>query len=101
LRKTIAVLRTLGASRLFVFATVWLTVALLLTARALLSLSLGLGAAALISSLVAAETGAALPAGMGWQEARLVAAVIAIGLALATIPAMSVYRSPVAGALRS
>jgi putative ABC transport system permease protein len=100
-RKTIAVLQALGASRLFVFATVWLTVALLLTMGAVLGLSLGFGAAALISTLFAAKTGVALPAGLGWQEVRLVASVIVIGLVLATMPAISAYRGPVASALRS
>jgi putative ABC transport system permease protein len=100
-RKVLAVLRALGASRAFVFATIWTSVALLLVAGALLGLALGMAGAAAISAVFAARTGLALPAGIGWPELRLVGAIIVIGLALAALPAAHAYRSPVAASLRS
>jgi putative ABC transport system permease protein len=100
-RKTIAVLRALGASRLFVFATVWLSVALMLSAGAVLGLGLGYLGALAISALFAAETGVALPVALSWQEIQLVLAIILIGLVLATVPAALAYRGSVAAALRA
>jgi putative ABC transport system permease protein len=100
-RKTIAVLRALGASRLFVFATVWLSVALMLSVGAVLGLGLGYLGALAISALFAAETGVALPVALSWQEIQLVLAIILIGLVLATVPAALAYRGSVAAALRA
>ena len=100
-RKLIAVLRALGAPRAFVFATVWLGVACMLTAAALLGLGLGYLAALALSKLFAARTSIALPVTLSLNELRLVLAVIAIGLALATIPAALAYRGSVGAALRS
>ena len=100
-RKLIAVLRALGAPRTFVFATVWLGVACMLTAAALLGLGLGYLAALALSKLFAARTSIALPVTLSLNELRLVLAVITIGLALATIPAALAYRGSVGAALRS
>jgi putative ABC transport system permease protein len=100
-RRLIAVLRALGASRLFVFATVWLNVALTLTAGALLGVLVGWGGAHVVSRLFEHRTAVALPVALGWSEMLLVLAIVAIGLALATIPAALSYRGSVAAALRS
>lgn len=99
-RRLIAVLRALGASRAFVFATVWLSVALMLAVGSLVGLGLGWGAAHLLSGQFEARTSIALPVALAGQEVRLVAAVVAIGLVLAAIPAALSYRGSVAAGLR-
>lgn len=96
----LAVLRALGASRGFVFATVWLGVAALLAAGALLGLGLGRLAAGVLASVAGARTGIALPVTLGAAELRLVAATVAAALALAGVPAALAYRDPVAPGLR-
>ena len=60
-QRLIAVLRALGASRRYVFATVWLSVALMLTAGSLLGLVLGYAAAFGLSRVFASQTAIALP----------------------------------------
>jgi hypothetical protein len=49
----------------------------------------------------AARTSISLPVALSWQEVRLVAAIIVIGLVLAAIPAVLSYRGSVATALRA
>ena len=99
-RRLIGVLRALGASRGFVFATVWSGVALMLAVAGVLGLGLGYLSALLLSRLFAAETGVALPVALSGQEFGLVLAIAAGGLLLATIPAALAYRGSVAAALR-
>ena len=100
-RRLIAVLRALGASRRFVFATVWLSVAMMLTAGSLFGLMLGYAAALALSRIFAAETAIALPVTLSGQELLLVLAIVVIGLVLATIPAALGYRGSVSAGLRS
>jgi putative ABC transport system permease protein len=100
-RKSIAVLRALGASRPFVFATVWLNVALMLSTGAVLGLGLGYLGAIAVSAIFASRTGVDLPVALSWQEAQLVLGIILIGLVLATIPAALAYRGSVSSALRA
>jgi putative ABC transport system permease protein len=99
-RRLIGILRALGASRAYVFATVWLNVSLILCSGAVLGLALGLAGAWLLSTVFAAQTAIALPVRLSLQEVNLVVAIVVIGIALATIPALLSYRVPVAHALR-
>ena len=100
-RRMIAVLRALGASRGFVFATVWLSVAVMLAVASALGLGLGYLAALGLSQAFAAETSIALPVALSAQELTLVLAIVTIGLVLATIPAALTYRGSVSAGLRS
>jgi putative ABC transport system permease protein len=100
-RRLIGVLRALGASRAFVFTTVWLNVATMLTAGALAGLFVGWLGAFAVSAMFEARTDVALPVGLSWQEFRLVLTVIAFGLLLATLPAMLSYRGSVSAALKA
>ncbi|MFZ1428636.1 MAG: FtsX-like permease family protein [Geminicoccaceae bacterium] len=100
-RRLIAVLRALGASRGFVFATVWLSVALMLATASLLGLGLGYIAALALSRVFAAETSIALPVSLAGPELMLVLAIVVIGLLLATIPAALTYRGSVSAGLRA
>ncbi len=79
MRQRFAVLRALGASRLFVFATLWSYVAGLLVAGAAIGLALGYGLAALVSGCVADYSGLAINATIGVPELALVGAMLVLG----------------------
>ncbi|MDP2781207.1 FtsX-like permease family protein [Devosia sp.] len=99
-RQQFAVLRALGASRSFIFATVWVYVAALIVTGAIVGLLLGWGFAALVSEALAQQTGVAMRAEIGMSEFRLVGALVALGLVLASLPALLIYRRPVVEGLR-
>lgn len=100
-RKTIAVLRALGASKLFVFTTCWLAVTLMLSTGALLGLGIGFLGAFGVSAVFTSETGVDLPVGLSWQEAELVLVIVLIGVVLAAVPAALAYRGSVSSGLRA
>jgi len=99
-RQRFAVLRALGAPGSFVFAVVWLYVGTLIAGGALIGLPLGWGVAAIVSRLVARETGVAMTAQIGIAELALVGALLCVGFLLALVPALLTYRKPVVEALR-
>ncbi|MET3926948.1 ABC transporter permease [Devosia sp. 2618] len=99
-RQRFAVLRALGASPLFVFTTVWIYVAAIVVTGALMGLVLGWGAATLVSDLLAQSTGVAMRAEIGTRELSLVGTLVTLGLLLAVVPALIIYRRPVVDALR-
>jgi len=99
-RRQLAVLRALGASRSFVFATVWLQVMAMIASGALVGLGLGCLGAQMISGFVAARTGLAVAATIARPELIMVLALMIVGAFLAVIPAAIGYRQPVADALR-
>ncbi len=99
-RKTIAVLRAMGASQGYIFFTVWLNVTLMIAVGAVLGLGVGWGTARLLSAVFAGQTGLTLPVSLGAQEYGLVAVIIAISVLLAAIPSLLTYRAPVSSALR-
>ena len=99
-RRLIGVVRALGASRAFVFATVWLDVSVTLVAGALAGILLGWAGAYLVSAQLAQRTGIALPVAITLAELKLVALIVVIAMALAVIPAVLAYRGSVAEALR-
>lgn len=99
-RRQLAVLRALGASRLFLFALIWLQVEAMVVAGGLAGLVLGWAGAVALARLFAARTGVVLAVGIGAPEALLVAGLVAAGALLAFIPAWSAYRTPVSAALR-
>lgn len=101
MRQRFAVLRALGASRLFVFATLWSYVAGLLVAGAAIGLGLGYGLAAAVSGYVSEYSGVAINAAIGVPELVLVGVMLGLGLLLATLPALLLYRQPVIEALRA
>ncbi len=99
-RQRFAVLRALGAPARFVFASVWLYVTLLIGVGALIGLPLGWLFAAIVSRFVAAQTGVAMVASIGATELALVGALLGLGMVLALIPAVLIYRRPVVESLR-
>ncbi len=99
-RQRFAVLRALGASRMFIFLTVWTYVTLLIATGALAGLVLGWGVAGIISHFLAQASGVAMRATVGGTEFRLVGALLIVGAFLAAVPATLIYRRPVIDALR-
>lgn len=99
-RRQLAVLRALGASRLFLFALIWLQVEGLVVAGGLVGLALGWGGAKLLAEIFAGRTGIVLPTVIGMPEMLLVAGLVVAGALLALVPAWTAYRTPVSTALR-
>ncbi len=99
-RKTIAVLRAMGASQGYIFLTVWLNVTLMIAIGAVLGLFVGWGTAEVLSAVFAGRTGLLLPVSLSFQEYALVATIVAIGVVLAAIPSLLTYRQSVSAALR-
>jgi putative ABC transport system permease protein len=100
-RKRYAVLRALGAPRLYVLLAVWLQTVLLLTAGALAGLPLALLATKAVAVAVQSSTGLQLTVGMAASDLLFVLALVGIGSILSLIPALISYRIPVSAALRS
>ena len=100
-RRQIAVLRAIGASRLYVFATVWCHITVMIALGAGLGLLLGWAGAFVLSALIEVETGVALPVVVGAKEINMVLALIAIGGFLALIPSILSYRQSVSAGLRA
>jgi len=94
-RRQFAVLRALGAPRLYIFLTVWMQIAFIAVAGALLGLLLGARASLLVSQAITAATGIVLPTALGWNELALVGGMILFGILVATVPAAAAYRRPV------
>jgi putative ABC transport system permease protein len=94
-RRQFAVLRALGAPRLYIFLCVWAQIAVIAVAGALCGLLLGAGAAMAVSHLITRATGIVLPARIGPDELWLVGGMIAFGLIVATVPAFISYRRSV------
>jgi putative ABC transport system permease protein len=91
-RRQFAVLRALGAPRLYIFLCVWTQIAVIAVAGALIGLLLGAGAAVAVSRLITQATGIVLPARIGPDELTLVGGMILFGLLVATVPAFISYR---------
>lgn len=96
-----AVLRAIGASRNYVFAVIWLEVSVLVAGGAALGLLLGYGASWLLSAAIAERTGFALPVAIGGEELLLAASLAAVGLLIATLPALLSLRQPIAQGLKA
>ena len=72
-RRQFAVLRALGAPRLYIFLCVWMQTAFIAVAGALMGLLLGAAAARVVSHLITRATGIVLTAQIGLDELLLVA----------------------------
>lgn len=95
-----AILRALGAGRLYVVAVAWVYMTTLVGTGALLGLALGAGTASLLSSYLSSLGGFRISASIGVGEWALVG-WLALGAAvLAVVPALALFRRPLAEALR-
>lgn len=91
-RRQFAVLRALGAPRLYIFACVFMQGAGLIVVGALLGLALGSLATFALSYELTQRTGVALPIEIGASEFTLAAEFILFGLLAAIAPAMIAFR---------
>ncbi len=100
-RRQFAVLRALGASRAYVFASIWAYVSIMIAIGASIGLGLGWLAAIVLSAVFEAKTDIVLPVTLTLQEVWLAGALIVVGFVLATIPGLMSYRQSVSAGLRS
>ncbi|MDD5333488.1 MAG: ABC transporter permease [Rhodoferax sp.] len=98
-RRQFAVLRAMGASRLYVFSVVWIEVALLITAGAAIGVLLGWAGSVALSYGLQSQVGFDLPVRLGAAEGVLVGALIGVGALVATLPAWLVFRRSIAEGL--
>jgi putative ABC transport system permease protein len=94
-----ATLRALGAPRRFIFGVAWGFTAVLVLAGTLIGLVGGYGLSFGVSWWLAQETGIALSPTIGLPEIGLAAAVIAVGLILALLPAWLMQQRKLSDAL--
>jgi putative ABC transport system permease protein len=99
-RRRYAVLRALGASRLYVALVVWLGAAVLLAAGAIAGLAVGWIGAEAVARLIGARIGLILAVKLGLGEVELALAMAGLGSLVALMPAVAAWRRPVGAALR-
>jgi len=99
-RRPFAVLRAIGAGRNYIFAVVWLEVAILTTAGVLVGTLVGYGLSTLLSIWLAGRTGFVMPVSFAGEEMALLCGLIATGLLAAVLPAALTFRQSVAQGLR-
>lgn len=99
-RRRYAVLRALGASRLYVLLVTWLGAALLLAVGCVFGLGLGWIGTAIVGAVVEGRTGLHLAASIGAQELGFAFALVGVGSLLAALPALLAWRRSVAEGLR-
>ncbi len=100
-QRQFAVLRAIGASRLYVFSVVWIEVLLLIICGALIGSTLGWIGANALSHWLQSQVGFAMLVRLGAAEALLVAALVLLGALVAMLPAWLVFRRPIAEGLVS
>jgi putative ABC transport system permease protein len=99
-RRRYAVLRALGAPKLYILLTVWLGTALPLALGCLGGLALGYVASWGVAATVEARTGLAIATAIDAGMVALVAGLMLLASLVAIIPALLIFRSPVAENLR-
>jgi putative ABC transport system permease protein len=99
-RRRYALLRALGASRVYILLVTWLGAAVLLASGSLAGLASGWVAAYAIAALLGARTGLQLVPEPGLPEVCLVLAMAGLGSVMAAVPALTTWRAPVSEALR-
>jgi putative ABC transport system permease protein len=99
-RRRYALLRALGASRVYVLLVTWLGAAVLIASGCLAGLALGWVGAYGVSALLAAHTGLRLATEPGLREVWLVLLMAGVGSVMAALPALAAWRAPVTEGLR-
>jgi putative ABC transport system permease protein len=100
-RRQLAVLRAMGATPGYLFTSVWLYAAFLVTTGALLGLAFGWCAAHLLSAGFSAKIGLHLPVSITRDELLLTGGFALVSVLVALVPAWMSYRLPVAASLKS
>ena len=96
-----AVLRALGAPRLYIFALVWLNAAALLITGSVLGIALSLAAARIAGAWAAGLTGLDISAGLSPSDVGLVILMVFAGSVLALAPAYLASREAPLNGLRA
>lgn len=99
-RRRYAVLRAMGAPRLYVLLVIWLGMAALMALGCVAGLMLGVGAAGALAKAVEAQTGLRLAISVEAPELLQVALLFVVGTVLSLLPAAASFRSPIATELR-
>jgi len=100
-RRSLAVLRALGASRRYVFAAVWLGMTTLVAVGGALGLVLGWAGATALARMLLQRTGLALPVSLSAAELGVLIPIVGGGALAALVPAWLGYRQSVGAGLRS
>lgn len=100
-RRRYAVLRALGAPRRFILLTVWGEAAILTAIGAFAGLALGWAAARVVSALLTAESGLAIPVGLEMPDVLWAGAVFLAGTVFALVPAVLAGRGRIVDGLAS
>jgi len=100
-RRRYAVLRAMGAPRLYVLLVIWLGMAALMALGCLAGLLLGGAAAAVLSQLVEAQTGLHVAISLGAPEFRQIGLLFCVGTLLSLLPAIASFANPIGAGLRS
>lgn len=99
-RRQIGALRALGAPRLSVFGIVWGEIFAIVGLGIALGIAIGYGATLLLSQMLTAANGVALPVVFEWEDLARAAVLFIAAAILSALPAIMAYRQPPAAALR-
>lgn len=99
-RRQIGALRALGAPRLAVFGIVWGEIFAIVGFGILLGIAIGYGATLILSQMLTAANGVALPVIFEWADLGRAAGLVVAAAILSALPAIMAYRQPPAAALR-
>ena len=100
-QQTIAVLRAMGAPKLYIFAMIWLQGFMLIGLGAALGLGVGWFGSAALVKIFAGDTGLVIMPTIGTDEFFMAATVLVAGSLLATIPTAILWRENIAQKLRN
>ncbi|SEG66124.1 FtsX-like permease family protein [Bosea lathyri] len=99
-RRRYAVLRAMGAPRLYVLLVIWLGMAALMALGCIAGLLLGGAAASVLSGLIEAQTGLRLAISLGRPEFLQIGVLFVVGSVLSLLPAIASFTNPIASGLR-
>lgn len=100
-QRQFAVLRAMGAGRVYVFSVVWMEVMLLVVLGAALGTALGWGGSLLLSQWMQSQLGFVMPVRLGAAEGLLVGGLVVSGALIGLLPAWLTFRRSIAEGLVS
>ncbi|MBT3067805.1 ABC transporter permease [Rhodoferax sp. U11-2br] len=98
-QRQFAVLRAMGAGRVYVFSVVWLEVVSLVVLGAALGTALGWGGSVALSHWLQSQLGFVMPVRLGAAEALLVGGLVVSGALIGLLPAWLTFRRSIAEGL--
>lgn len=100
-RRTVAILRAIGAGRLSVMTIVLLESALVTIIGCLLGTATGYGLTELLTRYIGTQVSIAIPVAFEWEWLSFIGGVALLGIAAGLFPAFSAYRTETAQYLNS